>query len=87
MRSSGWGASNVGRYSNPEFDALLKQVLSTIDSKARERLLQQASVMSIADQAFIPVHFQVNIWAMKRDVTYQARSDEYTLAQEFRPAK
>ncbi|MBM3526080.1 MAG: hypothetical protein FJX57_24280 [Alphaproteobacteria bacterium] len=85
-RESGWGASNVGRYSNPAFDTLLRQVFATIDRPARERLLQQASALSITDQAFIPLHFQVNIWAMKRGVTYKARSDEYTLAQEFRPA-
>ena len=35
----------------------------------------------------MPVHFQYTIWATKKGVTYTPRTDEYTLAFQFRPAK
>ena len=39
--AKGWGASNRGRYSNPELDKLIDEALGTADDAAREKLLQQ----------------------------------------------
>ena len=32
------------------------------------------------ETALIPLYFQVNTWAMRQGVTYEARTDEMTLA-------
>ncbi|MCG7492746.1 ABC transporter substrate-binding protein [Thalassobius sp. Cn5-15] len=76
----GWGASNRGRYSNPEVDALIAEALQTVDSAAREKLLAQATELAIADAAIIPLHYQVNTWGVRKGFAYAPRTDEYTLA-------
>lgn len=85
-RDTGTGASNRGRYSNPAFDAKLTEALRTLDDKERERILQEATRIAIDDQGLIPIHIQKNAWALRRGLTIDARADEYTRAQDVRPA-
>jgi peptide/nickel transport system substrate-binding protein len=85
-REAGMGGSNRGRYSNPKMDGLLAQALTTVDDGKREKLLQEASEIAIADMGLIPLHYQINVWAMRKGLTYSPRTDEYTLAQFIRPA-
>jgi peptide/nickel transport system substrate-binding protein len=52
-----------------------------MDNAERERLTQQATRQALREEtALIPLYFQVNTWAMRRGVTYEARTDEMTLA-------
>lgn len=81
----GMGTANRGRYSNPKMDALLEQALATVDDTKREKLLQQATELSIGDLGIIPLHHQVNLWGTRKGVVYTPRTDERTLAHEFRP--
>jgi peptide/nickel transport system substrate-binding protein len=74
------GASNRGRYSNPEVDRLITEALATVDDAKRQGLLARATEIAIEDGGIIPLHYQVNTWAMRRGFTYKARTDEYTLA-------
>ncbi|MEM1382803.1 MAG: ABC transporter substrate-binding protein [Pseudomonadota bacterium] len=76
----GWGASNRGRYSNPEVDALVEKALATVEDPTRQDLLAQATEIAINDAAIIPLHYQVNTWAAKTGLKYIARTDEATLA-------
>ncbi|MFC7553722.1 ABC transporter substrate-binding protein [Pseudoroseomonas wenyumeiae] len=86
-REAGMGASNRGRYSNPTLDAKLAEAMRTLDDGKREALLQDATRIMAEDQALIPVHIQKNAWAMRRNLTIDARADEYTRAQDVRPAE
>ena len=79
-KDKGMGASNRGRHSDPEIDALIEEALRTVDDEKREMLLAQATEMAMANLAIIPLHFQVNTWATRKGLTYAARTDEYTLA-------
>lgn len=83
----GFGGTNRGRYSNPEFDAVLENALATVDDAERERLLQEASAVAMADYAMLPLHFEVTPWAMKNSLTYMPRTDQYTIAFEILPAE
>ena len=76
----GWGASNRGRYSNPEVDAVITEALKTVDDELRQELLAKATEMAINDVAIIPLHYQVNTWGAKKGLKYIPRTDEYTLA-------
>jgi len=78
-REKGTGATNRGRYSNPEVDKLIDEALQTVDDPKRAALLAQATDIAIGDLAVIPLHYQVNTWAAKKGLKYTARSDEYTL--------
>ena len=35
----------------------------------------------------MPIHFQFTMWATTKSVTYVPRTDEYTLAFQFKPVK
>jgi peptide/nickel transport system substrate-binding protein len=85
-RDAGMGGSNRGRYSNPKMDTMLAQALATVDDEKRDKLLQEASEVAIGDMGLIPLHYQINVWAMRKGLSYAPRADEYTLAQGVRPA-
>ncbi|MCX7137040.1 MAG: ABC transporter substrate-binding protein [Proteobacteria bacterium] len=81
----GNGAWNWGRYSNPKMDKLVEDALDTVDDKKREALAREAGAAAAADVAIIPLHHQIVTWAMKKNIAYQARTDERSLAQFFFP--
>jgi peptide/nickel transport system substrate-binding protein len=85
-RERGWGASNRGRYSNPEIDRMIEAAMQELDDAKREKILQDAQRRAFEDVAIIPLHIQTNIWAMRRGVQHTARVDELTRAQDARPA-
>lgn len=77
----GLGTANRGRFGNPEIDALIQRARQTMDDRERERLTREATRRALRDEtALIPLYFQVNTWAMRRGLTYEARTDEMTLA-------
>ncbi len=82
--ATGGGNGNFGRYSNVLIDALSIRAKQTIDRTERLALLQQATRLGMEDYAFIPIHFQVNKWAMKASLEHTPRTNERTLAWEVR---
>jgi peptide/nickel transport system substrate-binding protein len=81
----GNGAWNWGRYSNPKVDKLVEDALDTVDEAKREAFARDAAAIAAADVAIVPLYHQVVTWAMKKNITYQARTDERSLAKFFRP--
>ncbi len=79
-KSRGFGASNRGRFSNAEVDALIEKALSTVDDGERQNLLAKATEMAVGQVAIIPLHYQVNTWAARKGLKYRARTDEATEA-------
>ena len=84
-KEKGMGTANRGRYSNPKMDDTLTQALAIVDDAKRERVLQQATEIAINDLGIIPLYHQHNLWATRKGVSYAPRTDERTLAHEFRP--
>lgn len=78
-KARGFGASNRGRYSNPEVDKIVEDALATVDDAKREKLLQKATEIAINDLGIIPLHYQVNTWATRTGLAYTPRTDEATL--------
>jgi peptide/nickel transport system substrate-binding protein len=81
-KSRGFGASNRGRYSNPEVDKLIEDALATVDDARRAEILAKATEVSLGDVAIIPLHYQVNTWAARKGLKYRSRTDERTRAME-----
>jgi len=52
----------------------------------RETLARSASALAAREVAFIPLHYQVVTWAMKKSIAYGARTDEFTFAHHFQAA-
>ena len=84
--ASGMGPTNAGRYSNPEMDELLLRAMATIDDAERDRMLQEAETMVLDDFGIIPLHYEQTVWAMKPELDYEPRVDQYTMAREVKPA-
>ncbi len=80
----GMGTANRGRYANAKMDAALNQALAIVDDTKRERMLQQATEIAVGDLGIIPLYHQHNLWAARKGITYAPRTDERTLAHEFR---
>ncbi|PZW48266.1 peptide/nickel transport system substrate-binding protein [Humitalea rosea] len=82
----GRGSMNPTGYGNPQVDALVDQALMTIEDAPRQRLWRQATQLALAeDVALLPLHHQVNIWAMRGGLSYQPRADELTDIMGLRP--
>ena len=81
----GYGAWNWAGYAHSQLDALVVQSLATVDPEKREALARSASALAAREAAFIPLHYQMVTWAMKKSLSYTARTDEYTFAHYFRP--
>lgn len=79
-KEAGLGATNRGRHSNPEIDAVIKQALATVNDAERQNLLAKATEMAMENVAIIPTHFQVNTWGAKKGLKYTPRTDEYSIA-------
>ena len=87
-KSRGRGASNRGRHSDPAVDELVTEALATVDDPKRQELLAKATEKAIGEnQGIIPLHYQVNTWAVRKGLSYAARTDERTLATDLFPAK
>jgi peptide/nickel transport system substrate-binding protein len=80
-REKGMGGTNRGRYANADMDAKLEEAMRTVDDKKRETLLQDASTLVIGDYGILPLHFELSVWAMRKDLAYAGRADQATLAQ------
>lgn len=79
----GLGTWNWGGYSDAQLDRLVKQALGSVDQTRREALAKAAMAIAVNDYAVIVLHHQVATWAMRSNLHYAGRTDEYTLAQFF----
>jgi peptide/nickel transport system substrate-binding protein len=73
--AGGDGNYNVGRYSNPQMDALIERIKKETDSKNRNDLIEKALELSNTDVAYIPLHNQIIPWALKKTVDVVHRAD------------
>jgi peptide/nickel transport system substrate-binding protein len=73
--AGGDGNYNVGRYSNPQMDALVERIKAEVDQKTRNQLIEQALLLSHQDVSHIPLHNQVIPWAMKKNIDMYHRAD------------
>jgi peptide/nickel transport system substrate-binding protein len=73
--AQGDGNYNVGRYSNPQMDALIERIKKEVDPKTRNQLIERALQLSHDDVAYLPLHNQIIPWAMKDKVEVYHRAD------------
>jgi peptide/nickel transport system substrate-binding protein len=73
--AGGDGNYNVGRYSNPQMDALIERMKKEIDLKNRNDLIEKALILSHEDVSHIPLHNQIIPWAMKKNIDVVHRAD------------
>jgi peptide/nickel transport system substrate-binding protein len=84
-KSRGFGAWNVGHYSNPQIDALIDKAATTLDSDERGKIQAEAVAGAMRDLATIPLFHSSVVNATKKGLTYQTYADESTIADAARP--
>jgi peptide/nickel transport system substrate-binding protein len=78
----GFGSSNYGGWSDPDFDRAVQQAAGTMDPAARATLLQAAGRMALERMPVAPIHFESATWASRRGFRYPGRVDQTTMAAE-----
>ena len=73
--AGGDGNYNVGRYSNPQMDALVERIKKETDAKNRNDLIEKALELSHQDVSHLPLHNQIIPWAMKKNIDLVHRAD------------
>ncbi|MBN1961314.1 MAG: peptide ABC transporter substrate-binding protein [Deltaproteobacteria bacterium] len=58
-----WNANNNGKYSDPKYDAFIRQAQATADQQTRMQAMAQAEQIALADVAIIPLFERTVIWA------------------------
>jgi peptide/nickel transport system substrate-binding protein len=76
----GYGQVNRGSYSNPAMDALVDQADATPSLEQRDQYLQEATKLLMADIPMIPVHYEQDIYAVRKGVTMEPRVDKFIWA-------
>lgn len=75
-KTKGNGTANYDGYSNQAVDRLLDEAMETPEAIKRRHLLQRASDLVIEDFGIIPIHYEINLWAMKKDISFEGRWDQ-----------
>ncbi len=65
-KQAGTGSLNRARYSNPQFDALLKQAATEFDEAKRNHLLAEATQVAMEDAGILPIYLQKLYWAVRK---------------------
>jgi peptide/nickel transport system substrate-binding protein len=68
---------NRGGYSNPKVDELVDKAYSTASIKERDKHLQDATRILVQDVPMIPVHYEMDIYAVKDYVQMKPRVDKF----------
>jgi peptide/nickel transport system substrate-binding protein len=79
----GYGAWNFGRYSNPEVDRQLDRDFTLFDDHAREDAAKAVAALALKDTPVIPMHHEIASWALKKNLAYPGRVDQFTFAWQF----
>jgi peptide/nickel transport system substrate-binding protein len=81
----GLGAANTStNYSNPEVDALCERASREFDPPRRAALLQQANRLAMADLPHVPIHFQMDIYAVSERLEWHPRRDTQVRGADIR---
>jgi peptide/nickel transport system substrate-binding protein len=73
------------KYANPKVDTIIEQALATIDPNQRELLYRESLRLAMPDMPIIPLHHQVNIWAVRKGLAFHAGMQERTNAWDVEP--
>lgn len=81
------GVSNESFYSNPELDKIIRAGMEEVDDAKRERLLFQAAETIRDETAVISLHYEASVWASRKDLAFEGRSDGRSHAMEIQPRR
>jgi peptide/nickel transport system substrate-binding protein len=81
----GFGVFNGAAFSNPEIDKLLQSSADMVDPAERQKTLQKLNMMAMDAIAWIPLHYQEDLYAIQVDkgIKFQPRPDRWMVYKEI----
>ncbi|MGD8270571.1 MAG: ABC transporter substrate-binding protein, partial [Desulfobacterales bacterium] len=81
----GFGVFNGAAFSNPEIDKLLQSSADMVDPAERQKTLQKLNMMAMEAIAWIPLHYQEDLYAIQVDkgIKFQPRPDRWMVYKEI----
>jgi peptide/nickel transport system substrate-binding protein len=76
-RKEGYGGANRGAYSSEEFDAWVDKADATPRVEERDQFLQEATRVAVRDIVLIPIHYEQDLYAAKKNVDLKPRVDKF----------
>jgi peptide/nickel transport system substrate-binding protein len=70
------GSFNFSRVSDAKLDQLIDAMKTEMDPKKRDALIREALVTVRDQHYFVPLHYQLRPWAMKKNVTTVHRAND-----------
>jgi peptide/nickel transport system substrate-binding protein len=70
------GLANLGGYSNPKIDDLVRRIQVELDPDKRQALIDEALTILKDDFVYIPLHQQVVVWASRDNVDLVQGGDD-----------
>ena len=70
------GSFNFSRVSDAKLDQLIDAMKTEMDTKKRDALIREALVMVRDQYYFVPLHYQLRPWAMKKNVSTIHRAND-----------
>lgn len=70
------GSFNQGRISDPKLDAMIDAMKTEMDPKKRDALIRDALVTVRDQHYYVPLHYQLRPWAMKKNVSTLHRAND-----------
>ena len=82
-KKEGYGGANRGAYSSEEFDAWIDKADATPRVEERDRYLQEATKIAVRDIVLIPIHYEQDLYAAKKNVILKPRVDKFIWTYEI----
>ncbi len=84
-KDKGMGTYNGAKYSDSEIDSQLAFSASIVNLAEREKALQAINKKSVEDVAWIPLHYQQDLFAVVKgkDIKFKPRSDRWIVVKEI----
>lgn len=82
-KKKGYAGANRNGYASDEFDAWVDKADATPNIEERDKNLQEATKVAIRDIVLIPVHYEQDLYATKKNVDLKPRMDKFIWAYEI----
>lgn len=82
-KKKGYGQANRGAYASEEFDAWIDKADATPRVEERDKFLQEATKIAVRDIVLIPVHYEQDLYATKKNVDLKPRVDKFIWTYEI----
>ena len=78
------GSWNFGNYQNDRIDELVPLIQQELARDARQAMIDEVHAIMKDEVAYVPLHVQPLVWAVRRGVEVQQRSDNFFLLRWVR---